>query len=384
MHSEARLGAILLGFVVLWNVCGAVLVETGVLQPDTTIILMLILNALSSTNGISLSSSSSSLTSRRFFVDYFDDEKSSIAFLEAPLRVYNIMDHVLLAFEAIAVVLLCLSLFLLHRRPPHHHDPYQARRLMLVAWLITVLGSSLHWLVPYSQLVPFPTCSPSPQDPTSCPSPTDLATLFAVQRQIVGFLFALLATVKALPAVVVLIPVWVRVSKLLVAQHNDIGQMLYYSAFVLFSSLATIASFAGVTQAVGLWSFSASILMIWLFSSVHLTPLSSYKAWFHFVGSFYLSILIMVIWFALITPLGCNLLSLFFTGGGGIGLPQPAWRMAYRIFSLIVGLMQFIAHVFLTNVGIWHFFEWCQKVLARDKEKRLLSNESESNASVDI
>lgn len=359
--------------VCVWKLTGVVLEQLGIIQPDTSVILALVVSAFMSGNGFSFGDGGAAAMMMR---DTNADPGNNVEFIEAPLRVYTIMQNISVALEVVAFGVLCISVWLLHKHPLLR--AYHARRLMLVAWLIVVFSNMLPLLLPYSQLVPRPDC-PTTDQGSDC-TPAELATIWAVEKQIVGVVFSILSTIESLPTIIVIIPVWVRVSKLLVAQRNDIGQMLYYSSFVLFASLATIASFAGIMQAVGLWSFASSMLIIWLFSSIHLTPVSSYKAWFHFVGSFYLSMLMLVVWFALVTPLGCNLLSLFSTNGI---IEQPAWRTVYRTFAVIIGALEFVSHIFLANIGIWHFFEWALAVLVSGKHdvqqrKQLLQDLSSS------
>jgi hypothetical protein len=78
--------------------------------------------------------------------------------------------------------------------------------------------------------------------------------------------------------------------------------------------MVTLSGMAGLMQLLGLWSLSSSLTLVWLMAAVHLTPLSSYKNWFHFVGPYYLSLLLGIVWLALITPLGCTVISAMFSG----------------------------------------------------------------------
>ncbi len=50
------------------------------------------------------------------------------------------------------------------------------------------------------------------------------------------------------------------------------------------------------------------------------------------------------IWFALVTPLGCTIGQLFSTSDS-----TPAWRVALRVATLVIALVEFVAHVLLAN-----------------------------------
>jgi hypothetical protein len=82
----------------------------------------------------------------------------------------------------------------------------------------------------------------------------------------------------ALPLLLFFVPVWVRTAKLIVGQNRELGELLYFSSFVVFFSLVTIAGMSTISQAIGLFSISTSLNLIWfLGAGLHLSPLSSYK-----------------------------------------------------------------------------------------------------------
>jgi hypothetical protein len=113
-----------------------------------------------------------------------------------------------------------------------------------------------------------------------------------------------------------------------------------------------IAGMSSIVQAMGLFSISTGMNCVWIVASIHLTPLSSYKNWFHFVAPFYVSLLLLIVWFALLTPLGC-VFSLLFSTTSGID-----WSVILlRSISVLMAVVHFLGSIFLTNAGLWFFFE---------------------------
>jgi hypothetical protein len=347
IHKEILLAAVLYSVVSVYGVVETSLDAAGIqIGLDATLLTELLVGAWVA----ALGSLQDNAPAPRMLVGVANATDASADFLAPALRVYVTVARAATLLELVCAIALVVAAVTLKRRP---QKAFLARAIVFGAWLLSVVSSLISLLVPYSQMVPFPSC-PDLQptaDAVVCAT-VDLQLLFVLEKQIVGVVFGLISLLGALPYVVFVVPVWVRCAKLIVGQRRDIGQILYFGSFIIFFSLVSFAGIASLLQALGLYSISTSMQIIWVLSSVHLTPLSSYKNWFHFVCPFYGSMILMVIWFSLVTPLGCVMLTFFSTTSGA-----QWFLLLTRVLSVAVRVVHFVASIFLTNAGVWFFFE---------------------------
>ena len=363
IHKEIVLAAVLISVTALFDAVTAVLEFFGIsIGIDSAAIVALL--ALAWANALDTSSSGSNSTTSVFRTR--DDgggggggDSSSGNFLAPPLQVFVTLRRVSAFLSLVSAGLLIWAAFLVKRRP---HLAVRARALACLAWIISVLAASLQLLVPYAQFVPMPVCEVG----QLC-SEKDLGVTLLLEKEIAGVVFGIISMFSAFPYIIFFVPVWIRISKMVVGQRHDVGALLYYGSFVIFFSLVTIAGTSSIVQALGLFSISTSMNIVWLLASIHLTPFSGYKNWFHFCAAFYGSVLTLGIWILLVTPIGCVLLFFFSTSSGA-----PWYTLFLRVLSLIINLfVHFVGSIFLTNAGIWFFFERAIERATKSSRKNL-------------
>ena len=361
IHNEIVLAAALISITALFDAVTAVLEFFGIsIGIDSAAIVALLAvawaNALDSSGG----GNSTNLSVFRGRRDDDDDDGSSNGnFLGPPLQVFQTLRRVSAFLSLVSAGLLIWAAFLVKRRP---HLATRARALACVAWIISVVAASLQLLVPYAQFVPTPVCDAG----QSC-TEKELGVMLLLEKEIAGVVFGLISMFSAFPYIIFFVPVWIRISKMVVGQRQDVGALLYYGSFVIFFSLVTIAGTSSIVQALGLFSISTSMNIVWLLASIHLTPFSGYKNWFHFCAAFYGSVLTLGVWVLLVTPIGCVLLFFFSTSSGA-----PWYTLFLRVLSLIINLfVHFAGSIFLTNAGIWFFFERAIERATKSSRKNL-------------
>ncbi len=142
-------------------------------------------------------------------------------FLAPALAVYVTLAHVATLITLLCAVALVAAAIILKVRP---EKAFVARGIAFGAWVASVLSTAMRLLVPFSQMVPFPSCPEL--DPGAVCTPADLQLLYVLEKQVVGLLFGLISLLGALPYVVFVVPVWVRCAKLIV------GAFVWCAVFV--------------------------------------------------------------------------------------------------------------------------------------------------------
>lgn len=81
--------------------------------------------------------------------------------------------------------------------------------------------------------------------------------------------------------------------------------------------------------------------------------------------------MLLIGWFALVTPLGCALSSLFNSSFSDVG------TVTLRVLSILMNVVHFLGSVFLTNCGMWFFFELAVKKSRRKSDRLMTSEEND-------
>jgi hypothetical protein len=280
-----------------------------------------------------------------------------------------------LAAKWIACVLLIISSYLL-RDAEKSVINSRAHALAFSAWVIVALSVVIPLCFPYSSIVNLPDASKCPMGPglfnSTCGDArynSTYALLKFVTEHAIGFSFGIMSLAKGLPLILVLIPIWIRMSKLIIiGMDRRAGQVLYFSSFILSMTLLVFFMMEIIEQAVGLYTFTTAIPLIWLLASVHLTPVSSWNAGFHFIGPYYLSLLWGVIWLMLVTPVGCLVgksIEASLTDSVADDITGSLWSTIPGTIMIVLTLS---VNVMLSNIGIWVFFEYVVNSLKRDEQ----------------